>query len=111
MPRRPHSARLALAALMLAGAWGCAPGKGDHPTPAPQPAAGASEKPYEAEMLRPEAIRKRQLAGENILIVDVRSKGAFTEAHVKDALNMPWGMIAEGHTQLPKDRLMALYCT
>jgi 3-mercaptopyruvate sulfurtransferase SseA len=111
MPRRSTSARLALAALWLAGAWGCAPGKDEKPAPAPQPAAEASPKAYEAEGLSPEEVHRRQAAGEPILIVDVRSQGAYNEAHIKGALSLPWGQLAQGHQQLPKDRLMALYCT
>lgn len=56
-------------------------------------------------------VKARLDAGATAVILDVRAKEAFAREHIEGALSMPWGEIEKGHTQLPKDRFILLYCT
>lgn len=110
-----------IALLLAACLSACAPSREDErPAPAPAPgaegadvsAASASAKPgYEAPGLTPKELQARIAKGEPVLIVDVRSKGAYDAGHIAGAKHMPWKDLPEGHRRLPKDWLIALYCT
>jgi hypothetical protein len=104
---------LAIASLAIALA-GCAPSRDEQARPAPAPAAEApaSRAPvYEPPGLRPEELHDRMAKGEKVVIVDVRSQAAYDEAHIQGAKSIPWSKLPQGYRQLPKDRLLALYCT
>ena len=110
--------RLWGAVLIAASVSACAPPK-DEERAAPQPAPAAvaasplpSPSPaYEAPGMTPEQVQARIQAGEKVAIVDVRSKTSYQHAHIKGALSIPWRDLEKGYKQLPKDYLIALYCT
>lgn len=47
----------------------------------------------------------------DLLVVDVRAADVFALEHAAGAVNMPWKDLPTGYAQLPKDRLLLLYCT
>ncbi len=50
-------------------------------------------------------------AGEDMYIVDIRTKEDYDKGHLKNAVNMPWGpAIAENLDNLPADKQIYLYC-
>jgi hypothetical protein len=109
---------MAAIALVVAA---CAPSKDEKPAPAPAPAAGAVEGSpristsaapmYQPPGLTPDELHGKVAKGEGVVIVDVRSEAAYEEAHIRGAKSIPWAKLPQGYKQLPKDRLIALYCT
>lgn len=73
----------------------------------PAPATTAWEAPR-VTAAEAQAMRAR---GEDFLIVDVRPQESYDLEHVEGAVNAPWITLAQGHAQLPKERLLLLYCT
>jgi 3-mercaptopyruvate sulfurtransferase SseA len=63
------------------------------------------------ERATPADIKARRTKGEDILVVDVRAKESFDAEHIEGAISNPWRDMEKGHTLLPKDRLLLLYCT
>lgn len=111
--------RLGVVAIAAAIA-ACAPSKDEKNAPAPVPAAGASEGAptvslspvarYQPPGLTAVELHAR-MAHEPVVILDVRSQAAYDEAHIQGAKSLPWAKLSQGYRQLPKDRLIALYCT
>ncbi len=51
------------------------------------------------------------VAGENMLILDIRSAEDYGKGHVKGAVNAPWGpAIAASLDKLPSDKPIMIYC-
>lgn len=50
--------------------------------------------------------------GPNVLIIDVRTAEEFSEGHIKDAINIPFDVIAEEIDEVAssKDQAIVLYC-
>jgi 3-mercaptopyruvate sulfurtransferase SseA len=87
---------------------------GSPPVGAGQPAPGASAPStgaYEAPRIGVDEAYARMQKGEDITFVDVRSQGAYNTEHIRGAVSMPWANLHEKYSQLPKDRLILLYCT
>lgn len=56
-------------------------------------------------------LRKLQQAGENVIIVDARSKQAYHAEHIPEAINLPHRQISpETTSQLDKNALLVSYC-
>ena len=47
----------------------------------------------------------------DVLIIDTRAESAFKAEHIKGAISMPTGTVLDHLSQLPKDKLIAAYCT
>ncbi len=47
---------------------------------------------------------------ENGILIDVRSQKEFLEGHIPMAINVPLNEIQSGRFNLPKRRLLVLYC-
>ena len=54
---------------------------------------------------------KRQVDAGKALIVDVRALADFEIEHVAGAINIPNWLIVDRMAELPKDKLIILYCT
>ncbi|RRD93879.1 pyridine nucleotide-disulfide oxidoreductase [Clostridiales bacterium COT073_COT-073] len=52
----------------------------------------------------------RELVEKGEYILDVRSKGAFDQSHIKGAVNIPIEEIRERHHEIPKDRTVYVHC-
>jgi 3-mercaptopyruvate sulfurtransferase SseA len=78
---------------------------------APVPGASAPVAAYDAPRVTPEQAQARILAGEQLVILDVRSEAAYKSGHIAGAINIPWANLKDDYSQLPKDRFILLYCT
>lgn len=78
---------------------------------APVPGASAPVAVYDAPRVTPEQAQARILAGEQLVILDVRSESAYKAGHIAGAINIPWANLKDDYSQLPKDRFILLYCT
>ena len=68
--------------------------------------AGASETP------RVIAAEVKRLAAKGaVVIVDVRTKDAYDFEHAEGAVSIPLGELEARMAELPKDKLIATYCT
>ena len=76
--------------------------------PASQPAVPSAA----ADVLRMEAAEVKRLVdkGEAVL-VDVRSREAWDSGHAEGALHIPLADLTARLKELPKDKLIAAYCT
>src|SRR5450756_1318751 len=63
----------------------------------PQTAAAEVKKMIEAK-------------GTDFLVVDVQPKEVYDAGHVKGAVNFPWDSDLKDSGNLPKDKLLILYC-
>jgi rhodanese-related sulfurtransferase len=55
---------------------------------------------------------KKVVAGDDMVIVDIRSAADYEASHVKGAINLPWGgtAISDGLKFLPQDKDVFIYC-
>jgi hypothetical protein len=68
--------------------------------------AGAAEAPRVAA----EEVKRLAEKGE-VVIIDVRGKDAYDFEHAEGALSIPLGQLESRLAELPKDKLIAAYCT
>jgi len=75
------------------------------------PGAGgrAAEAP-EAPRVTAEEVKRLAEKGE-VVIIDTRGKDAYDAEHVVGALNVPLTELESRLAELPKDKLIAAYCT
>jgi len=52
------------------------------------------------------------VAGDDMVIIDIRSAGDYATSHVKGAINLPWGgtAISDGLKSIPLDKDVMIYC-
>lgn len=55
-------------------------------------------------------LRRRREAGEDVLVVDVRSAEEFAAGHIEGAVNVPVAEIEADPARLPLDRLIVCAC-
>ncbi|PKM55714.1 MAG: sulfurtransferase [Firmicutes bacterium HGW-Firmicutes-5] len=54
---------------------------------------------------------ERVVAGDEMVIVDIRSAADYEAGHLKGAVNVPWGpAIGEQLTMIPQDKEVMIYC-
>ncbi len=46
----------------------------------------------------------------DIVVVDNQPKSEYNKVHIPGAVNFPWAMEIEGPADLPRDKLLILYC-
>ncbi|MFN3429410.1 MAG: rhodanese-like domain-containing protein [Candidatus Sericytochromatia bacterium] len=111
-----------MAALLLAVPLSsCVPSSDEqsHAAPSVAPAVpaamgspvGSPSPGYEAPLIQAAELKRKLDAKEKVLILDVRSPQAYAREHIPGAKSVPWSKLPEEHKKLPKDWLMALYCT
>jgi hypothetical protein len=54
---------------------------------------------------------RQKLEAGQLLLVDVRSKGAYDQAHIAGAISIPEEEMAERLDELPREEEIVLYCT
>lgn len=96
------------AAIALLGLGGCMPDRVEQESAQPVQTAGPR---FVSPLVSPEALQERIANGEDVLIVDVRSRAAFDQEHIPGAVSRPKLELIEGLPRLPLDRPVALYCT
>jgi 3-mercaptopyruvate sulfurtransferase SseA len=47
----------------------------------------------------------------DVLIIDTRPEPAYKAEHIKGSISMPTGTLLDHLSELPKDKLIAAYCT
>ncbi len=51
------------------------------------------------------------VAGDDMIILDIRAEGAYAEGHIQGAIHVPWGTaIAENLVNIPQDKEVFVYC-
>lgn len=76
------------------------------PTPLPTPTRGTVEVPR----LSPEEVKERLDSGADVVIVDVRSREDFDEAHIEGAISIPLSEVESRYNELPEDKEIIIYC-
>lgn len=74
------------------------------------PDARAQAQPAEATRMEAAEALKLAASGDAV-IVDVREKLAFDGSHAEGARSIPVAEISNRLSELPKDKLIAAYCT
>ena len=54
---------------------------------------------------------KQILDQKNIVVVDVRGINAYKAGHIPTSISVPSGEIGLRHKELPKNKLIVLYCS
>lgn len=76
----------------------------------PSPSVVAQAPAQEARRVTVEELKKL-LASGTAVVYDTRGKDAYNAEHIKGALSMPSGEVAERAGELPKDKTIVFYCT
>jgi 3-mercaptopyruvate sulfurtransferase SseA len=50
-------------------------------------------------------------ASNQVLIIDTRAESAYQTEHIKGAISMPTGTVLQRIDELPRDKMIAAYCT
>jgi 3-mercaptopyruvate sulfurtransferase SseA len=77
----------------------------------PAPQGQQPPNPAEAATRITAADLKQKLDAGQAVVYDTRAKTAYDQEHIKGALSMPSGEVAERTGELPKDKLIVFYCT
>ncbi len=73
--------------------------------------AGISGWAQEVRYITPEALKEFIEKGDDtVLIVDAQPKAAYKMGHIKGAINFPWAPEIKNPADLPRDRVLVLYC-
>ena len=60
--------------------------------------------------IKPEELKEMIERKDDILVVDNQPKKAYEQGHIKGAINFPWTSEIEEPGNLPKNKLLILYC-
>ena len=77
---------------------------------APLFAQAVPTSPDQAPRMEAAEVKRLLEKGEAVL-VDVRNKEAFDSGHAEGAIHIPVDQLADRLKELPKDKLIAAYCT
>ena len=47
----------------------------------------------------------------DVVIIDTRAEPAYKQEHIKGSISMPTGTVLQHISELPKNKLIAAYCT
>lgn len=48
---------------------------------------------------------------DEVLIIDTRAESAYKQEHIKGAISMPTGTVLQRIDELPRNKMIAAYCT
>jgi 3-mercaptopyruvate sulfurtransferase SseA len=79
----------------------------------PTPAGQAQTQPTPADGVRRVTVEELRAALEKgtAIVIDVRGDDSYKAGHIKGALSIPGNEIANRTKELPKDKLIVLYCS
>ena len=77
----------------------------------PAPQSQQPPNPAETATRITVAELKQKLDAGQAVVYDTRAKTAYDQEHIKGALSMPSGEVAQRIGELPKDKLIVFYCT
>lgn len=81
------------------------------PLPTPTLAGKGIPASYEEiQRISPEELKALIESGADVVVVDTQPEGAYDMGHIPGAINFPWAMEIPEPTNLPKDKLLILYC-
>ena len=83
------------------------------PTPVPLPTLAYQRAPKSAEEIQrigPEELKSLIEGEADIIVVDNNPASAYESGHVPGAVNLPWDLEITSAGDLPKDKLLILYC-
>jgi len=64
----------------------------------------------EVQSIKPEELKKLIESKADILVVDNQPKGAYDMEHIPGAVNFPWAMQIKVPVNLPRNKMLILYC-
>jgi len=64
----------------------------------------------EIDRIKPEELKKLIDSKADIVVVDNQPKAAYEIEHIPGAVNFPWAMQIKGPVNLPRDKVLILYC-
>lgn len=115
-PTQPAAAEPVSAAPTAAPAQAAGPttapaaaGKAPLPTPT-RSSTGLATSAEELQRVSPEEVKALIESGAPIVVVDNQPDSAYQLGHVKTAVNLPWDADLKDAGNLPKDKLLILYC-
>jgi rhodanese-related sulfurtransferase len=62
------------------------------------------------ELVDPELLAAR-LAGDGVVVLDVRDHDEFEDGHVPESVHIPYGQLLDRLAELPRDRPIATICS
>ena len=101
---------LTLACVIAAGLLACNSNEtliSQKPANQATPAAPPADN---ARRIGVDELHKLWLAN-NVFIIDTRADSAYKQEHIKGSVSMPTGTVLDHIADLPKDKLIAAYCT
>lgn len=73
-------------------------------------AAPATPPPDNARRITVEELHKLWEKNE-VLIIDTRAESAYKQEHIKGSISVPAGTMSSKFNDLPRDKMIAAYCT
>ena len=64
----------------------------------------------EVQSIKPEELKKLIESKADIVVVDNQPKGAYDMEHIPGAINFPWAMQIKVPVNLPRNKVLILYC-
>ncbi len=98
------------AVIVLPGCSSATPTAAE-PTPAPTATEPTLTTAEEVPRITVEDLKARLDAGENVVVVDARSRESFDSGHIAGAVSIPVSEVSERYTELPRAAEIVLYCT
>ncbi len=80
------------------------------PMPTPTLAIAAPKKPEQLQSISPEGLKELIEGGADVIVVDNQPAEAYAVGHIKGAVNFPWAAEIPSPKELPKNKLLILYC-
>lgn len=72
--------------------------------------AGIPASYEEIQRISPEELKALIEGGADIVVVDNQPEAGYEMGHIPGAVNFPWAMEIRGPGDLPRDKLLVLYC-
>jgi len=74
------------------------------------PATPAATPADNARRITAEELHKLWEKNE-VLVIDTRAESAYKQEHIKGSISMPTGSVLQRIDELPRDKMIAAYCT
>ncbi len=104
---------LMFAGLLIAGLLACNSNEAllsQKPVTQSTPATGTTPAPDNARRIGAEELHKLWEKND-VLIIDTRAESAYKTEHIKGSISMPTGTELDHISELPRNKLIAAYCT
>lgn len=102
-----------LALLVLFGPLACNSNEtmlAQNPKSSPTPQQPATPPPDNARRIKPDELHELWLK-KDVVIIDTRSEDAYKSEHIVGAISMPTGTVLDRIDELPRNKMIAAYCT